>query len=144
MEKDFAMPAGDAGPSMGKGLEAADSALPEETQPPKRPGEHAVSVLWSFGKCLCALLPVYLAGYFGFSISLVLFGLLVYMGWKHSRQGKMMRLQSAMYVLENEREFTTTSAFRSKRDLPSWVSSKKKNNCKLYECCRNDTLFHDN
>lgn len=85
------------------------------------PGERAVSALWSFGKCLGALLPVYLAGYYGFSISLVLFGLMIYTGWKHSRLEKVMRLKSAMYLLENEREFTTEKAFRTKRDLPPWV-----------------------
>uniref|UniRef100_A0A674EL98 Extended synaptotagmin 1 n=1 Tax=Salmo trutta TaxID=8032 RepID=A0A674EL98_SALTR len=92
------------------------------SQPPKPSGQHAVSVLWSFGKCLATLLPVYLAGYFGFSISLVLFGLMVYMGWKHSRNEKVMRLRSAMYVLENERAYTTARAFRSKRELPPWVN----------------------
>uniref|UniRef100_A0A674EJX3 Extended synaptotagmin 1 n=1 Tax=Salmo trutta TaxID=8032 RepID=A0A674EJX3_SALTR len=112
----------DAGPSMATGSGAADSALPEEMQPPKPSGQHAVSVLWSFGKCLATLLPVYLAGYFGFSISLVLFGLMVYMGWKHSRNEKVMRLRSAMYVLENERAYTTARAFRSKRELPPWVN----------------------
>lgn len=122
MEKDLPMPSGDAGPSVGTDSEAADSALPGEMQPRSRPGEHAVSVLWSFGKCIGALLPVYLAGYYGFSLSVVLFGLVIYMGWKHSRDGKHTRLQSAMYLLENEQDFTTTRVFRSKRDLPSWVS----------------------
>lgn len=124
MEKDFATPSRDAGPSMATGSGAADSALPEETQPPKPPGQHAVSVLWSFGKCLATLLPVYLAGYFGFSITLVLFGLMVYMGWTHSRNEKVMRLRSAMHVLENERAYATARAFRSKRELPPWVSDK--------------------
>uniref|UniRef100_A0AAZ3R7Y5 Extended synaptotagmin-like protein 1a n=1 Tax=Oncorhynchus tshawytscha TaxID=74940 RepID=A0AAZ3R7Y5_ONCTS len=122
MEKDFATPSRDAGPSMATGSGAADSALPEEKQPPKPPGQHAVSVLWSFGKCLATLLPVYLAGYFGFSITLVLFGLMVYMGWTHSRNEKVMRLRSAMYVLENERAYATARAFRSKRELPPWVN----------------------
>lgn len=121
MEKDLAMPSGDAGPSAGSDSEVADSALPGEMQPHSRPGEHAVSVLWSFGKCLASLLPVYLAGYYGFSISVVLFFLVIYMGWRHGREGKTTRLQSAMYLLENEQDITTTRVFRSKRDLPSWV-----------------------
>uniref|UniRef100_A0A672I065 Extended synaptotagmin-like protein 1a n=1 Tax=Salarias fasciatus TaxID=181472 RepID=A0A672I065_SALFA len=86
------------------------------------PGVRSVSVLWSFGKCLGALLPVYLAGYYGFSISVVLLGLMIYMGWKHSRLEKVMRLKSAMYLLENEMEFTTEKVFRAKRDLPPWVN----------------------
>uniref|UniRef100_A0A8K9UKI3 Extended synaptotagmin-like protein 1a n=1 Tax=Oncorhynchus mykiss TaxID=8022 RepID=A0A8K9UKI3_ONCMY len=116
------MPSVDRSPSMGTGSGAADSALPEEMQPPKPPGQHAVTVLWSFGKFLATLLPVYLAGYFGFSISLVLFGLMVYIGWKHSRNEKVMRLRSAMFVLENERAYTTARAFMSKQELPPWVN----------------------
>lgn len=110
------MSADDAGPNAGAAPEAADAAPTTNSA-----GKHAVSVLWSFGKCVGALLPVYLAGYFGFSISVVLLGLLVYIGWKHSRDGKKARLQSAMYFLENEQDVTTTRVFRSKRDLPAWV-----------------------
>lgn len=116
------MPSEDAGPSIGAASEVADSALAEDAQPVDSPGKHAVSVLWSFGKCLGALLPIYLAGYFGFSLSLVLICLVVYTGWKHRRDGKKVRLQSAMYFLENEQDVTTTRVFRSKRDIPAWVN----------------------
>lgn len=102
-------------------MAAADGATPASSGPAPPAGERAVSVLWSFVRCLCALVPVYLAGYYGLSISLVLFGLMVYMGWKHSRLEKMLRLKSAMYLLDNERSFTTDSVFRAKRDLPPWV-----------------------
>ncbi|KAF3696882.1 Extended synaptotagmin-1 [Channa argus] len=112
------MPTTDAEPDMNGGTTAADPASPNQLPP----GERAVSVLWSFGKCLAALLPVYLAGYYGFSISIVLLGLMIYMGWKHTRLEKAMRIKSAMYLLENEREFTTERVFRTKRDLPSWVN----------------------
>ncbi|XP_051281244.1 extended synaptotagmin-1 [Dicentrarchus labrax] len=111
------MPAADAEPGISRGTPVTAPALP--SQPP---AERAVSVLWSFGKCLGAILPVYLAGYYGFSISVVLFGLMIYMGWKHSRLEKVMRLKSAMYLLENERKFTTENVFRAKRDLPPWVN----------------------
>lgn len=112
------MPTADAEPGMNGDTAAESPALPNQA-----PGERAVSVLWSFGKCLGALLPVYLAGYYGFSISVVLFGLMIYMGWKHSRLEKVMRLKSAMYLLENEREIATEKVFRTKRDLPPWVST---------------------
>ncbi|KAI4824251.1 hypothetical protein KUCAC02_012776 [Chaenocephalus aceratus] len=111
------MPTAEAEPGMSEGTAIAAPALP--SQPP---GERALSVLWSFAKCLGALLPVYLAGYYGFSISVVLFGLMIYMGWKHSRLEKVMRLKSAMYRLDNEMSFTTEKAFRAKRDLPPWVN----------------------
>ncbi|XP_067448336.1 extended synaptotagmin-1 [Thunnus thynnus] len=107
----------DVEPVIRRSTAGAAPALP--SQPPS---ERAVSVLWSFGKCLGALLPVYLAGYYGFSISVILFGLMIYMGWKHGRQEKMMRHKSAMYLLENEREFTTATVFRTKSDLPPWVN----------------------
>ncbi|KAM3872342.1 extended synaptotagmin-1 [Diretmus argenteus] len=117
------MPSADAESSTGRDPGTAGSVgSAGSASPPGPPGERAVTVLWSFGKCLGALLPVYLAGYFGFSIVLVLFGLMVYMGWKHSRLEKVMRLKSAMYLLENEREFTTETVFRTKRDLPPWVN----------------------
>uniref|UniRef100_A0A8C4EV28 Extended synaptotagmin-like protein 1a n=1 Tax=Dicentrarchus labrax TaxID=13489 RepID=A0A8C4EV28_DICLA len=105
-------------------LRPSQCVTPPQTPalPSQPPAERAVSVLWSFGKCLGAILPVYLAGYYGFSISVVLFGLMIYMGWKHSRLEKVMRLKSAMYLLENERKFTTENVFRAKRDLPPWVN----------------------
>lgn len=115
------LPSEDAGLRTGAASEVADSALAEDAQPLDSPGKHAVSVLWSFFKCLGALLVIYLAGYFGFSISLVLLCLVVYTGWKHSRDGKKARLQSAMYFLENEEDVTTTRVFRSKREIPAWV-----------------------
>uniref|UniRef100_A0A8C9RAY5 Extended synaptotagmin 1 n=1 Tax=Scleropages formosus TaxID=113540 RepID=A0A8C9RAY5_SCLFO len=100
----------------------SDASERGEMLAPSARGADAVSVLWSFGKCLGALLPVYLAGYFGFSIIVVVLGLMVYMGWRQSRDGKESRLQSAMYVQENEQDFaTSTSVFRSKRELPAWV-----------------------
>ncbi|MCI4387626.1 hypothetical protein PGIGA_G00076430 [Pangasianodon gigas] len=102
----------DAGPRSG----AEDSPAPDTA------AKQAVSVLLSFGKCLGALLPVYLAGYFGFSLTFVLLGLAVYMGWQQHRDRKLHRLHSAMYLQENEQDFTTTQVFKSKRELPAWVN----------------------
>lgn len=128
------MPTADAEPGIG----TEPLAPVSENQPQ---GERAVSVLWSFGKCLGALLPVYLAGYYGLSVSIVLFGLVIYMGWKHGRQEKVMRLKSAMYLLENEREFTTQTVFRAKRDLPPWVSTDSAECITRHIChkCQADT-----
>ncbi|MEQ2226883.1 hypothetical protein ILYODFUR_031878, partial [Ilyodon furcidens] len=110
----------EADPDMSSGTAPAAAAAP--ASPSQPPGEGAVSVLWSFGKCLAALLPVYLAGYYGFSISFLLLGVMIYMGYKHGRLEKEMRLKSSMYLLENEREFTTQKLFRSRRDLPPWIN----------------------
>lgn len=131
------MPAADAEPVMDGSATFAPPASPSQ----QRPGDRAVSVLWSFGKCLGALLPVYLAGYYGFSITLVLFGLIIFMGWKHSRLDKTMRLKSAMYLLENERAFTTESVFRAKRDLPPWVSTHDLQLVLLWRNCRCEAVL---
>ncbi|XP_062322229.1 extended synaptotagmin-1 isoform X1 [Osmerus eperlanus] len=94
----------------------------EETEIPKAKGIDAVSVLWTFGKCLGALLPVYLAGYYRVSTSLLVFGLMVYTGWKHSREAKESRLRSAIQSLHDEQEYTSMKVFKNKRDLPAWVN----------------------
>uniref|UniRef100_A0A3Q2Q5J9 Extended synaptotagmin 1 n=1 Tax=Fundulus heteroclitus TaxID=8078 RepID=A0A3Q2Q5J9_FUNHE len=109
----------DADAEMSRGPVPAPAA---PASPSQTPGEGAVSVLWSYAKCVAAFLPVYLAGYYGFSVSLVLLGLMIYIGYKHSRLEKEMRLRSSMYLLENEREFTTQKLFRARRDLPPWVN----------------------
>ncbi|XP_036386783.1 extended synaptotagmin-1 isoform X4 [Megalops cyprinoides] len=123
------MSSGDAGPCRRKGLEASGSAQPGEaaqavgeTEPSKPRGTDAVAILWTFGKCLGALLPVYLAGYYRVSTSLVVFGLMVYTGWKHTRDAKEARLRSAMQLLHNEQELTSAKTLRSKLDLPAWVN----------------------
>ncbi|KAM3877865.1 extended synaptotagmin-1-like [Diretmus argenteus] len=111
-----------AGPSAPKGAEGP-SASPEETEEPKAKGIDAVAVLWTFGKCLGALLPVYLAGYYRVSTSLLMFGLMVYTGWKHSREAKEARLRSAIQLLTDEQEgYTSLKVTKSKRDLPAWVN----------------------
>ncbi|XP_028824864.1 extended synaptotagmin-1-like [Denticeps clupeoides] len=85
-----------------------------EEGPPTSSGRPAL--LRSFGRCLCALLPVYLAGYWGLGLGVVLLGLAAYTGYRHNREQKQARLQSAMYLQED------AGVFRSQRDLPAWVN----------------------
>lgn len=107
-------------PSTGDREKKAMSNVEAETDKPK--GISAVAVLWTFGKCLGALLPVYLAGYYRVSTSLLVFGMMIYTGWKHAREGKETRLKSAIQLLDNEQEYTSTRASKIKRDLPAWVN----------------------
>ncbi|KAJ8260133.1 hypothetical protein GJAV_G00177430 [Gymnothorax javanicus] len=127
--KPVTTPSGDSAPSGHKVSKPADSAQSSvappdfgEMQSSRSLGINAVSVLWTFGKCLGALLPVYLAGYYRFSTSLVMFGLMVYSGWKHTRDVKLARLKSAIQLHDNEQEFTSSKMLKSKRDLPAWVN----------------------
>ncbi|KAK7915945.1 hypothetical protein WMY93_011706 [Mugilogobius chulae] len=89
---------------------------------PKAKGISAVAVLWTFGKCLGALLPVYLAGYYRVSTSLLVCGMMVYTGWKHAREAKEARLRSAIQLREDEDGLASSSVTRLKRELPAWVN----------------------
>lgn len=102
-----------------------------EIETTKSQGVDAVSVLWTFGKCLGALLPVYLAGYYRVSTSLLVFGLMVYTGWKHSREAKEARLRSAIHLYDNEQQYTSMNIFKSKKDLPAWVRKMCENGLSL-------------
>lgn len=90
---------------------------------PKPTGISAVAVLWTFGKCLGALLPVYLAGYYRVSTSLLVCGMMVYTGWKHAREAKEARLKSAIQFEDSEDECASRHMSRIKRELPAWVSN---------------------
>uniref|UniRef100_A0A8C9TM65 Extended synaptotagmin 1 n=1 Tax=Scleropages formosus TaxID=113540 RepID=A0A8C9TM65_SCLFO len=82
----------------------------------------ALSVLWTLGKCLGAVLPVYLAGYYRVSTSLVAFGLVVYTGWRHTRDAKEARLRAAMRSLGAEEDHSAARGLsRGARDSPSWI-----------------------
>ncbi|XP_047438070.1 extended synaptotagmin-1 [Mugil cephalus] len=102
--------------------EAEKKALVVQPQASKTKGISAVAVLWTFGKCLGALLPVYLAGYYRVSTSLLVCGMMVYTGWKHAREAKEARLKSAIQLMDNEEEFMSRKVSKIKRDLPAWVN----------------------
>ncbi|KAK2914947.1 hypothetical protein Q8A73_005541 [Channa argus] len=110
----------DEGPNTGKIEKKAQSAAIEDAPKPK--GVSAVAVLWTFGKCLGALLPVYLAGYYRVSTSLLVCGMMVYTGWKHAREAKETRLKSAMQLLDDEQEHASMRMSKIKRELPAWVN----------------------
>ncbi|XP_043097609.1 extended synaptotagmin-1 isoform X1 [Puntigrus tetrazona] len=105
-----------------KKTEAARDTPSGEIDVPKTELFDAKAILWTFGKCLTTLLPVYLAGYYRMSTSLVVFGMMVYAGWKHTREAKEARLKSAIQLVNDEQEYISSKSFRSRRDLPSWVN----------------------
>uniref|UniRef100_A0A3B5QWR7 Extended synaptotagmin 1 n=1 Tax=Xiphophorus maculatus TaxID=8083 RepID=A0A3B5QWR7_XIPMA len=119
----------------GAGEKALSNVRGAETTKPK--GISAVAVLWTFGKCLSALLPVYLAGYYRVSTSLLVCGMMVYTGWKHAREAKEERLRSAIQLLDNEEEYTSMKSSKIRRDLPAWVrnnikTSQDSKSCRHY------------
>ncbi|XP_069564869.1 extended synaptotagmin-1 [Brachyistius frenatus] len=113
-------PKGADSPSTGDAEKKALSPVESEVAKPK--GISAVAVLWTFGKCLGALLPVYLAGYYRVSTSLLVFGMMVYTGWKHAREAKEARLRSAIQLIGDEEDLSSMRVSKIKRDLPAWVN----------------------
>lgn len=108
-------------PTEPKGAEGSNPPSDGAEDPVKVKGISAVAVLWTFGKCLSALLPVYLAGYYRVSTSLLVFGMMVYTGWKHVREAKEERLRSAMQLLSDGDDYASSRLSKIKRDLPAWV-----------------------
>ncbi|XP_075055671.1 extended synaptotagmin-1 [Mixophyes fleayi] len=89
---------------------------------PSAPGSELVTGLWTVGRTLLLLLPVYLCGYLGLSLLFVVLGLLVYLGWKTTRKSKWSSLKSALETLQNEEAITASTIFMTKKELPSWVT----------------------
>lgn len=103
----------------------APSVAESRQEKPQQQGISATAVLWTFGKCVGALLPVYLAGYYRVSTSLLVCGMMVYTGWKHAREAKEARLRSAIQFLGNEEELTSRTVSGIKRELPAWVRESR-------------------
>lgn len=101
--------------------DVAEKSAAESRHEKPQQGISATAVLWTFGKCVGALLPVYLAGYYRVSTSLLVCGMMVYTGWKHAREAKEARLRSAIQFLGNEEELTSRTVSGIKRELPAWV-----------------------
>ncbi|XP_048856220.1 extended synaptotagmin-1 isoform X10 [Brienomyrus brachyistius] len=122
------MPGEEAGPAERKGSESTDAVQPEKSdtkvagaQLPVSSRFNFKSVLWTFGRCLSALLPVYLAGYYRISTGLLVFGLTFYTGWKHARDAKEARLRSAMQSLEDGEGSQDGRALRGSQRFPGSI-----------------------
>lgn len=90
--------------------------------PAPAPGSELVSILWTVGHKLLLLLPVYLCGYLGLSVVFVIIGLLGFLCWKSTRTNKWISFKLACESLESEEQIIAHSIFKSKKELPSWVS----------------------
>ncbi|XP_043929615.1 extended synaptotagmin-3-like [Protopterus annectens] len=78
-----------------------------------------VELMFFFGKAFFYLFPVYLAGFFGLSISWILLGLFFWMWWKKNRTGKLARLSSAFEVLEREKYIIAKEIYDH---MPAWIN----------------------
>ncbi|KAM3935180.1 extended synaptotagmin-1 [Leptodactylus fuscus] len=97
--------------------------MPDAEQvPAPAPGSELVPILWSVGRTLLLLLPVYLCGYLGLSIVFVILGLGLYFCWKSTRTNKLTSFKLACEYLQNEEKITASTIFKNRKELPSWVT----------------------
>ncbi|XP_078390628.1 extended synaptotagmin-1 [Cetorhinus maximus] len=102
-----------------EGASASVGGTPEETGVPSLAVTDMMVLLTRFGKTLLWLMLIYLTGYFGLSVSFLVFGLMLWMGWKMRRENKRSKLRDAFYLLENE-EIVTRK--RTNKSLPAWIN----------------------
>ncbi|XP_066441259.1 extended synaptotagmin-1 [Eleutherodactylus coqui] len=96
--------------------------MPDEQHVPgPAPGSDLVPILWSVGRKLLLLLPVYLCGYLGLSILFVIIGLTVFLCWRSTRTTKLHSFKVACDYLENEQQITASTILKSSQ-LPSWIT----------------------
>ncbi|XP_041119850.1 extended synaptotagmin-3-like isoform X2 [Polyodon spathula] len=86
---------------------------------PSAANQAVVEILIHFGKVFLYLVPVYLVGYLGLSISWVLFALMLWMWWKRNRASKLARFAASVGFLDNERHVITEGL--KELNLPAWV-----------------------
>uniref|UniRef100_UPI00398F4EE9 extended synaptotagmin-1 n=1 Tax=Pristiophorus japonicus TaxID=55135 RepID=UPI00398F4EE9 len=101
-----------------EGAPASVGGTPREAGAPSLAVTDMMALLTRFGKTLLWLMPIYLTGYFGLSVSFLVFGLILWMGWKMRRDSKWNKLRDAFYLLENEEVVTKR---RTNNSLPAWI-----------------------
>ncbi|XP_048379307.1 extended synaptotagmin-1 isoform X1 [Stegostoma tigrinum] len=101
------------------GAPTATGGTPDEPGAPSLAATEMMTLLTRFGKTLLWLMLIYLTGYFGLSVSFLVFGLMLWMGWKMRRESKQNKLRDAFYLLENEENVTRK---RTNKSLPAWIN----------------------
>uniref|UniRef100_A0A673XG59 Extended synaptotagmin 2 n=1 Tax=Salmo trutta TaxID=8032 RepID=A0A673XG59_SALTR len=73
-----------------------------------------------FTKTFVLIFPIYVLGYFEFSFSWLLIGLVIFFWWRRNTGGKNTRMYRALAFFEQEERTVQQSLTTS--DLPSWVN----------------------
>ncbi|XP_049605846.1 extended synaptotagmin-2-A isoform X7 [Syngnathus scovelli] len=93
-------------------------SAPADDSPVTATGE--LTQTWvQFAKTFVLIFPIYALGYYEFSFSWMLIGLVVYFWWRRNAFGKRSRLSRALAFLEREERSLATALSTS--DLPPWV-----------------------
>uniref|UniRef100_A0A667XWT0 Extended synaptotagmin 2 n=1 Tax=Myripristis murdjan TaxID=586833 RepID=A0A667XWT0_9TELE len=119
-------------------------------------GDGELTHTWvQFAKTFVLIFPIYALGYFEFSFSWLLIGLVIFFWWRRNTGGKSSRLSRALAFFEQEERSVKQSLTTS--DLPPWSHRQKKTDiitCHLswqstvrqmwpYICQFVEKLFHE-
>lgn len=98
--------------------------IPEDTS---LPSTSELTQTWvHFAKTFVLIFPIYALGYFEFSFSWLLIGLVVFFWWRRNAGGKHSRLSQALAFFDYEERSATQGLKTS--DLPPWVRHAVKYN----------------
>ncbi|XP_075466049.1 extended synaptotagmin-3 [Ascaphus truei] len=91
---------------------------PPPGDPP--PGDPLQALLLGLSRALLCLIPVYVCGRLGLSLTWVLLGLLLWIFWGRNKKSKLARLRAAWELLDNESLGVTRGL--NLQNLPAWVN----------------------
>ncbi|XP_067115308.1 extended synaptotagmin-3 [Osmerus mordax] len=92
---------------------------PVQELSPSAVNQMLMEFLMYFGRAILFFYPVYLTGYFGFSISWVLLCMMMITWWKKNRKWKDVRIDSAINFFDNEKQVIIKEL--KTLNMASWV-----------------------
>lgn len=95
----------------------SEGNAPEDTPLPST--SELTQTWFHFAKTFVLIFPIYALGYFEFSFSWLLIGLVIFFWWRRNTGGKYSRLSRALAFFEQEERSAKQALTTS--DLPPWV-----------------------
>uniref|UniRef100_A0AAX7SSX4 C2 domain-containing protein n=1 Tax=Astatotilapia calliptera TaxID=8154 RepID=A0AAX7SSX4_ASTCA len=127
----------------------SETTIPDDT--PASSTSELTQTWVHFAKTFVLIFPIYALGYFEFSFSWLLIGLVIFFWWRRNTGGKQSRLSRAIAFFEQEEQSAKCALTTS--DLPPWVHfpdvervewlNKTVKQMWPYICQFVEKLFHD-
>uniref|UniRef100_A0A3Q2VVM3 Extended synaptotagmin-like protein 2b n=1 Tax=Haplochromis burtoni TaxID=8153 RepID=A0A3Q2VVM3_HAPBU len=127
----------------------SETTIPDDT--PASSTSQLTQTWVHFAKTFVLIFPIYALGYFEFSFSWLLIGLVIFFWWRRNTGGKQSRLSRAIAFFEQEEQSAKCALTTS--DLPPWVHfpdvervewlNKTVKQMWPYICQFVEKLFHD-
>uniref|UniRef100_A0A668UR06 Extended synaptotagmin-like protein 2b n=1 Tax=Oreochromis aureus TaxID=47969 RepID=A0A668UR06_OREAU len=113
----------------------SETTIPDDT--PASSTSELTQTWVHFAKTFVLIFPIYALGYFEFSFSWLLIGLVIFFWWRRNTGGKQNRLSRAIAFFEQEEQSAKCALTTS--DLPPWTVKQMW----PYICQFVEKLFHD-